>query len=478
MIRQRRTRIVATLGPASAGRVADLAQAGVDVFRLNFSHGEHRDHARALEAVRAAEAQLGRPLAALADLQGPKFRIGRLVGGGLALGLGQSLRFDTDPAPGDGARVPLPHPEVLRALVPGALILLDDGRVRLSVEAVGDGFAQARVLAGERLSDHKGLAVPGVTIPTSALTDKDRADLDFALRTGVDWIALSFVQRASDMTDLRRLVAGRAAMLAKIEKPAALTDLEAILDVSDGLMVARGDLGVELAPQDVPVAQKAIVRAARRRGAPVIIATQMLESMTASASPTRAEASDVANGVYEGADALMLSAETAVGAFPIETVAMMDAIIRRVEADPNWPGLMRAEHDPEGEGDTDAIIAAATRAAQSRSTACLAAYTNSGLTARRLARERPGHPILAITPQTAVSRRLGVVWGVEPRVADQPADVAGLSRDAARLAAELGLAAPGERVVIISGPPGGRPGAADMLRIVHAPQPSRAGGAP
>jgi pyruvate kinase len=337
---------------------------------------------------------------------------------------------------------------------------------------VGEGFAQAIVTAGERLTDHKGLAVPGVTIPTAALTDKDRADLDFALRIGVDWIALSFVQRASDMTDLRRLVAGRAAMLAKIEKPAALADLEAILDVSDGLMVARGDLGVELAPQEVPVAQKSIVRAARRRGVPVIIATQMLESMTSSPSPTRAEASDVANGVYEGADALMLSAETAVGAYPGEAVAMMDAIIRRVEADPNWPSLMRAEHDAEGEGETDAIVAAATRAAQSRSTTCLVAYTNSGLTARRLARERPGHPILAITPQIAVSRRLGVVWGLEPRVADQPADVGSMSEAASRLAADLGLAAPGDRIVVISGPPGGRPGAADMLRLVHAPQPS------
>jgi pyruvate kinase len=469
MIRQRRTRIVATLGPASAGRVAELALAGVDVFRLNFSHGAHADHQRSLEAVRAAEAGLGRPLAALADLQGPKFRVGRFAGGAIALSVGQRLRLDADPAPGDDTRAPLPHPEVLRALSPGAQILLDDGKVRLEVQSVGEGWAEASVTAGSRLGDNKGLAVPGVTIPTSALTDKDRVDLDFALRIGVDWIALSFVQRAADMTDLRRLVAGRAAMLAKIEKPAALADLEAILDVSDGLMVARGDLGVELAPQDVPVAQKSIVRAARRRGIPVIIATQMLESMTSSPSPTRAEASDVANGVYEGADALMLSAETAVGAYPAEAVTMMDAIIRRVEADPNWPGLMRAEHD--SEGDTDAIIAAATRAAESRSTTCLVAYTNSGLTARRLARERPGHPILAITPQTAVSRQLGVVWGIEPRVGEQPAEIAGMSRDAARLAADLGLAAPGERIVIISGPPGGRPGAADMLRIVHAPQP-------
>jgi pyruvate kinase len=437
------------------------------MFRLNFSHGTHDDHAAALEAVRAAEAAINRPLAALGDLQGPKFRIGRFHAGAISIGPGQRLRLDADPKPGDSRRVFLPHPEVLRVLRPGVEILLDDGKVRLVVREAGADFADVEVTAGDQLSDHKGLAVPGVTIPTSALTDKDRADLEFALRIGVDWIALSFVQHPADMTDLRRLVAGRAAMLAKIEKPAALEHLEAILDVSDGLMVARGDLGVELAPQDVPVAQKAIVRAARRRGTPVIIATQMLDSMTSSPAPTRAEASDVANGVYEGADALMLSAETAVGAYPREAVEMMDAIIRRVEADPSLLRILRAEH--ESDEDTDAVIAAATRAAQGRTTACLVAYTNSGLTARRLARERPVHPILALTPRLEVARRLGVVWGLEPRMAEQAADVTELSDAAARMASDLGLAPSGERIVIISGPPGGRPGAADMMRLVHAP---------
>ncbi|HEY2051428.1 MAG TPA: pyruvate kinase [Caulobacteraceae bacterium] len=469
MIRERRTRIVATLGPASRApeKVLELARAGVDVFRLNFSHGAHEEHAAALEAVRAAEAAISRPLTALGDLQGPKFRIGRFQTGAISLGPGQRLRLDADPEPGDSRRVCLPHPEVLRVLRPGVEILLDDGKVRLVVRESGADFADAEVTAGDRLSDHKGIAVPRVTIPTSALTDKDRADLEFALRIGVDWIALSFVQHPADMTDLRRLVAGRAAMLAKIEKPAALEHLDAILDVSDGLMVARGDLGVELDPPEVPVAQKAIVRAARRRGTPVIIATQMLDSMTSSPAPTRAEASDVANGVYEGADALMLSAETAVGAYPLEAVAMMDAIIRRVEADPSLPHILHAENA--GEEDTDAVIAAATRAAQARTTACLVAYTNSGLTARRLARERPVHPILALTPSLQVARRLGFVWGVEPRRADQAADVTELSEAAARMASDLGLAPPGERIVIISGPPGGRPGAADMMRLVHAP---------
>ncbi|HEX7761232.1 MAG TPA: pyruvate kinase, partial [Caulobacteraceae bacterium] len=390
MIRNRRTRIVATLGPASRApeMVAALAQAGVDVFRLNFSHGTHDDHAAALEAVRAAEVRVKRPLAALADLQGPKFRLGAFARGKIAIAPGQAIRFDLDPAPGDSRRVQLPHPEVLKVLRPGSEVVLDDGRVRLRVTHIGEGWVDAEVVAGETLSDRKGVSVPGVVIPVPALTPKDRKDLDFALRIGVDWIALSFVQHAGDVAELRKLVNGRALIISKIEKPAALEHLEAILDVSDGLMVARGDLGVEMATEEVPVAQKTIVRAARRRGAPVIIATQMLESMTSSPSPTRAEASDVANGVYEGADALMLSAESASGAFPREAVSVMDAIIRRVEADPYWPNLMRAEHGEDADEDVDALIAAATRAAEARSTACLVAYTTTGSTARRVARER------------------------------------------------------------------------------------------
>ena len=472
MIRQRRTRIVATLGPASRAphMVVALAKAGVDVFRLNFSHGSHADHKAALDAVRAAELEVGRPIAALADLQGPKFRLGEFKGGRIALRAGQKLRLDLDPTPGDDRRISLPHPEILQVLSPGIDLVLDDGKVRLRVLRADETSAEAEVISGLSLSDHKGVAVPSAAIPVPALTDKDRIDLAYALRIGVDWIALSFVQRAADMAALRQIVNGRAAILAKIEKPAALTELEAILDISDGLMVARGDLGVELAPEDVPVAQKTIVRAARRRGVPVIIATQMLESMTTNPAPTRAEASDVANGVYEGADALMLSGESAVGDYPLETVRMMDAIIRRIEADPLWPGLMRAEHGPDADEDVDALIAAASRAAEARSTACLVAYTTSGSTARRLARERPVLPILAIAPDLAVARRLGLVWGLEPRVASQPRGIAAMTEEAALLAASLGLAAPGARILIIAGPPMGAPGAANLLRITHAPR--------
>lgn len=472
MIRNRRTRIVATLGPASRApdMVRALAQAGVDVFRLNFSHGTHEDHQAALKAVRDAEAHVGRPLAALADLQGPKFRLGAFAKGKIHIAPGQAIRFDSDPAPGDSRRVQLPHPEVLKVLRPSMEVVLDDGRVRLRVTSVGDGHADTEVICGDALSDRKGVSVPGATIPVPALTAKDRKDLDFILRIGVDWIALSFVQHAGDVAELRRLVNGRAQILSKIEKPAAIEHLEAILDVSDGLMVARGDLGVEMATEEVPVAQKTIVRAARRRGAPVIIATQMLESMTANPSPTRAEASDVANGVYEGADALMLSAESASGAYPREAVTVMDAIIRRVEADPNWPNLMRAEHGQDADEDVDALIAAATRAAQARSTACLVAYTTTGSTARRVARERPVLPVLAIAPDAAVARKLGLVWGLEPRVATQPRGIAAMTDEAAHMAAELGLAAPGSRVLIIAGPPMGAPGAANLLRIAHAPR--------
>ncbi|HWD67869.1 MAG TPA: pyruvate kinase [Caulobacteraceae bacterium] len=472
MIRQRRTRIVATLGPASRApeMVLALATAGADVFRLNFSHGDHEHHGSAVHAVRQAETEIGRPLAILADLQGPKFRLGAFAGGGADVRPGLSLRLDLDPAAGDRKRVQFPHPEVLRALKPGGLLFVDDGKVRLVVTMTGSDFVLTEVLVGDRLSDRKGVAAPGVAIHTPALTSKDRADLDFALRQNVDWVALSFVQNASDMTDLRRLVAGRASVLAKIEKPSALNELEPILDASDGLMVARGDLGVELAPEEVPVAQKIIVRAARRRGAPVIIATQMLDSMTFNPQPTRAEASDVANGVYEGADALMLSGESAAGAYPVESVAMMDAIIRRVEADPLWRSLMRAEHGADDDEDVDALIAAATRAAEARSTACLVAYSTTGATAKRLARERPTHPILAIAPDITVARRLGLVWGLEPRVASQPRGVAAMTDEAAHLAADLGLAPNGARVLIIAGPPLGAPGAANLLRITHAPK--------
>jgi len=471
MIRARRARIVATLGPASRdpARVVQLAKAGADVFRVNFSHGTHEEHARTIAAVRAAEAKVGRPLGVLADLQGPKLRLGAFAGGAVALRPGQRFRLDLSSEPGDSTRVGAPHKEVFAALKPGAMILLDDGKVRLKVLEHGPDFAETRVVAGHGLSDKKGLNLPGLTIPVPALTAKDRRDVAFALEQGVDWVALSFVQRASDMAELRKLTRGRAGVLAKIEKPAAIDAIEEILDLCEAVMIARGDLGVELAPEEVPVVQKELVRAARRRGLPVIVATQMLESMTASPTPTRAEASDVAGAVYEGADALMLSAETASGMFPQEAVEIMDKIIARVERDPRWPELMAAEF-PARDVDADALVAAARRAAEATSIACLVAFTTTGQTALRLARERPLQPALALTPNIDTARRLALVWGVESRVVAPEDDPEALSRIAVEQALATRLSPPGRRILILAGLPMGSPGAANILRIAHTPR--------
>ena len=471
MIRTRRTRMVCTLGPASRTpeTIVALARAGADVFRLNFSHGTHEDHAQAFEAVRAAESAVERPLGILADLQGPKFRLGKFAQGSVRLRQGAPFRLDLDPTPGDETRVGVPHPEILAALKPGAMVLIDDGKVRLRVEAADGKSADTVVEAGDELSNAKGLGVPGVRIPLPALTDKDRLDLAFALRLGVDWVALSFVQHPEDMAELRRLVDGRAAVMAKIEKPSALDHLEEILDLSDGLMVARGDLGVELAPEEVPIVQRTIIRAARMRGAPVVVATQMLDSMTHSPSPTRAEVSDVANAVYQGADALMLSGETAAGDYPIEAAAMMDRIIDRVERDPMWHKLIAAETQAFEDADTDALVAAARRAADATSTACLVAFTATGATARRMARERPLQAVLALTPNPRTAHRLTLVWGLEPRVAADPRNLDEMTEEAVEISVALGLTKPGARILIAAGTPFGAPGAANLLRFAHAP---------
>ncbi|MDP3853406.1 pyruvate kinase [Phenylobacterium sp.] len=471
MIRDRRARIVATLGPASRGvvKITELARAGADVFRVNFSHGAHEDHAKTIADVRAAEAKVGRPLAVLADLQGPKIRLGEFADRTVRLKPGQDFRLDLSDVPGDASRVGVPLVEVFAALRPDADILLDDGKVRLKVRRCGPDFADTVVVSGDSLSDHKGLNLPGLAIPIPALTPKDREDLAFALTQGVDWVALSFVQRASDMAELRQIVQGRASVLAKIEKPAALEALDEILDLCQAVMVARGDLGVELNPEDVPVVQKALIRAARTRGIPVIVATQMLESMIHSPTPTRAEASDVAGAVYEGADAVMLSAESAVGDYPLEAVSIMDRIITRVEQDPRWPELMRAEY-PVEDADADALVAAARRAAEAASTACLVAFTTTGQTALRLARERPLQPILALTPNLWAARKLALAWGVEPHVAPQITDPENLTRMAVERAMEMGLAGPGQRVLILAGLPMGSPGAANILRLAHTPR--------
>ncbi|MBV9812872.1 MAG: pyruvate kinase, partial [Acetobacteraceae bacterium] len=398
--RRRRTKIVATIGPASSTRdvLSRLFAAGADVFRLNFSHGVHEEHAARIGIIRELEREYDRPIGILADVQGPKLRVGRFGGGRVQLQTGKPFRLDLNPTPGDIDRVNLPHPEIIGAASIGTTLLLDDGKLRLRVTRVREGFLETEVVVGGPLSDRKGVNVPDMVLPIPALTAKDRADLAFALDQGVDYIGLSFVQRPEDVAEAKAIAAGRAWIMTKLEKPQALDNLDAILDLSDAVMVARGDLGVELPPEEVPLAQRRIVRAARQRGRPVVVATQMLESMITAPAPTRAEASDVATAVFDGADAVMLSAETAAGQYPFEAVNMMDRIVSRVEQDDGWRAIMDASR-PEPEHSTaDAIAAAARQIAHTIGAAAICTFTASGSTALRAARERPEAPILGMTP--------------------------------------------------------------------------------
>ncbi|WP_431854838.1 pyruvate kinase [Azospirillum sp.] len=465
--RFRLTKIVATLGPSSSSpeMIRRLFEAGVDMFRLNFSHGSHDDHGERVKAIRALERETGRPIAILADLQGPKLRLATFAGGPVELTPGQSFRLDLSKEPGDATRVGMPHPEIFAALEPDAELLLDDGKVRLRVVSCGPDHADTVVVSGTRLSDRKGVNVPGVVLPLSPLTEKDRADLAFALDQGVDWVALSFVQRPEDVAEGRRLVAGRAALMCKMEKPQAIQHLDEIIEMSDGLMVARGDLGVELPAEDVPSIQKRIVRDSRRAGKPVIVATQMLESMIASPSPTRAEASDVATAVFDGADAVMLSAETASGSYPIEAVSMMDRIARRVEQDPIYRTIMDAQHPDPQHTAADAITAAARQVAHTIEAAAIVTYTTSGSTTLRAARERPDVPILCLTSSIETARRLALAYGVHSVQTEDVENFSEMVQKATRIAFADGLANEGQRLVITAGVPFGTPGNTNILRI-------------
>lgn len=470
MGRTRCAKIVATLGPASADAetIERLFLAGADVFRLNFSHGEHDDHRRRVDVLRTLEARHGRPIGILADLQGPKLRIGTFADGPVTLRAGDAFRLHLDPVPGSDRAVRLPHPEIFAALAPGAELLLDDGKLRLVVERCDSASADTRVVVGGRLSDRKGVNVPGVVLPISALTAKDRADLAFALDLGVDWVALSFVQRPEDVIEAQALVQGRAWVVAKLEKPAAIDRLEAIVDTADAVMVARGDLGVELPAERVPPLQKRIVRACRQRGRPVIVATQMLESMVEHPVPTRAEASDVATAVYDGADAVMLSAESAAGRHPEAAVAMMDRIVVQAEADPLYRQLLDAGHVPNVPGATsvaDAVCCAMRRAAALLQVRAIVCCTRSGHTSLRAARERPQAPVLSLTPLAATARRLTLAWGVHSLQVEDVASVEQLSRMAGLVARREGFAAAGEPYVAMFGMPFGLPGTTNGLRI-------------
>jgi pyruvate kinase len=467
MRRQRSAKIVATLGPASSSRAVlrTLFDAGVDVFRCNFSHGTHDDHRKLFAAIRQVEHDVGRPIGILADLQGPKLRLGNFIGDRVQLPAGAHFRLDLDDQLGDKNRAPLPHPEVFRALQPGNELLIDDGKVRLKVLDCGPDFAETECLVGGTLSNHKGVNVPHCVLPISAVTDKDRADLSFALENGADWIALSFVQRPEDVAEGRKLIGNAAGLLVKLEKPSAIRRLDEIIDLADALMVARGDLGVEMPPEDVPTVQKQVIVACRRAGKPVIVATQMLESMINAPTPTRAEASDVATAVYEGADAVMLSAETAVGEYPVEAVAMMNRIAHRVQEDPLYFASLQTRLLEHEHTDPDAISAAACQVAATVGAAAIVSYTTSGATALRAARERPGVPILVLTSSHATARRLALLWGAHCVHSADVKSFADMVQRAVRIAHREGIAEPGQRVVVTAGVPFGTPGATNTLRI-------------
>jgi pyruvate kinase len=467
--RHRRTKIIATTGPASSTpeMLAQLFQAGADVFRLNFSHGSHADHAARITMIRGLEKKFGRPIGILADVQGPKLRVGQFQSGRVQLQAGQEFTLDMTPAPGDTRRVCLPHPEIFQAAQIGATLLLDDGKLRLRVLRRRDDHLLTEIMNGGVLSDRKGVNIPDVVLPIPALTPKDLADLAFVLPLGIDYIGLSFVQRPEDVAQAKAIADGRALVMTKLEKPQALENLSAILDLSDAVMVARGDLGVELPPEDVPIAQKRIIRAAQLRGIPVVVATQMLESMISSPAPTRAEASDVATAVFDGADAEMLSAESAAGQYPRESVNMMDRIISRVERDDDWrQGIDAKRPDPE-KSSADAIAAAACQVAHTIGAVAIVAFTKSGSTALRVARERPECPVLGLTTSREASRRLAVVWGVHAAVTGEVHSMTEAVESAAKASRVEGFAKKGDEIVVVAGVPFGQPGTTNALRVAR-----------
>jgi pyruvate kinase len=467
MRRQRKAKILATLGPSSSSpeMIRALFEAGADVFRLNFSHGSHEDHRRNVEIIRELERDTGRPIGILMDLQGPKLRVGKIRDGSTTLVKGTAFRLDLSDEPGDSTRAPLLHPEVFAALEPGTDLLLDDGKLRLRVTACDKDFAETIVETGGPLSDRKGVNVPGVILPISPLTEKDRKDLQFGLDLGVDYVGLSFVQRPEDVAEARRLIAGRAAIMSKIEKPAAIECLSELVELSDAIMVARGDLGVEMPPEEVPSRQKLIIQTCRLAGKPVVVATQMLDSMVHSPAPTRAEASDVATAIYDGADAVMLSAESAAGDYPLEAVGMMGRIIERTEEDPSYKKVIHAL-TPEPEATApDAISVAAAQVAKTIGAAAIACYTTSGSTAKRAARERPDVPILVLTANIHTARRLAVTWGAHCVHTSDVHSFQEMVEKACRIAVKEEFASTGNKLVITAGVPFGTPGATNVLRI-------------
>ena len=466
--RNRNTKIVATIGPASSSTemIENLFLAGVDVFRLNFSHGTAADHKERLGIIRDLEKKHNRCVSVIADMQGPKLRVGKFKDGSIDVKKGDVIRFDLDPTEGDETRVCLPHPEVLDALDKGAQILVDDGKVRITIIEKGDDYLVGKVMAGKKLSNNKGFNIPNVMLPISALTDKDRKDLTSALDMGVDWIAQSFVQKPDDVAEAKKLIAGRAALMVKIEKPSAIEYFTEILDLADGVMLARGDLGVEIPPENVPATQKHVIRQVRASGKPIVVATQMLESMIESPTPTRAEASDVANAVYDGTDAVMLSAETAAGDYPLESVTIMSKILEKVEADTIYRQQMDDRHLDAEADPSDAITVAADQVAKDVKAKCIVNYTTSGLTVLRTVRQRPALPIISLTQNMSVARRPSVSYGVRGIHVTDVDNFADTVAKATIVAKERGFAKKGDKLVLTAGVPFGTPGSTNALRIV------------
>jgi pyruvate kinase len=469
MRRHRRAKIVATVGPSSASpaMLEKLFVAGVDTFRLNFSHGTHDDHAKVHASIRALEIKMRRPIGILQDLQGPKIRVGTIKDGKIRVEAGETVRFVLSGSDGDKNSIPLPHPEIFAAVAPGQDLLIDDGRVRVTITGLGSDHIDALVVNGGVVSNRKGVNLPGTILGLSPLTAKDRADLAFGMKLGVDWVAMSFVQRAADLLEARSLVGDGTGLVAKIEKPSAIEHIDDIVRLSDAVMVARGDLGVEIPPEDVPGRQKEIIRMCRLSVKPVIVATQMLDSMIGAPTPTRAEASDVATAVYDGADAVMLSAESASGSYPCEAVEMMDRIIRRTEQHKLYRSIIAAsqpeiEHTP-----PHAVAAAAADLAEAIEAPAIVAFTSSGTTAARIARKRPSVSILAITPDEATSRRLCLLWGAHSVFSDDVHTYEEMVDRASATVLSEEFAEPGDVVVVVAGIPFAQAGTTNNLRVVQ-----------
>ncbi|MBS1182792.1 MAG: pykF [Proteobacteria bacterium] len=467
MRRNRKVKILATLGPSSSDKdmIARLHQAGADCFRINMSHTNHEKLRFYVSTIREVEAEAGRPIGILADLQGPKLRVGTFANGPVFLEIGAKFAFHREKFDGDVTGVTLPHPEIIDALEPGHRLLIDDGRLRLRIIENDRKLAIAQVEVGGKISDRKGVSLPDTVLTSGALTEKDRADLTAALEADVDWIALSFVQGPEDLLEVHEIVDGKCGVMAKIEKPQAVKRFNEILELSDAIMVARGDLGVELPLEQVPSVQKSITRTTRKAGKPVVVATQMLESMIQSPVPTRAEVSDIANAVFEGADAVMLSAESAAGAYPVEAVQTMSHVAEEVESSEHFHSILAGQRGEPDATPADAISASARQIAETLGIAALVCFTASGATGLRAARERPSTPILALSPNRSMARRLALVWGIHSVVTDDARSLNDLVQRASRISAEEGFTKPGDRIIITAGVPFGTAGVTNLLRI-------------